>query len=199
MKLKTLLGISLIMPLLLSCNNEIENQPAPAQCHTYVRFVSPSGTNVLDSLNVMPKNEGIQLDSATTQLMTINVNRSSDNVALTLIGKHWLFTSTESDVNLPKDETILELVWHDFKASDTENRARKYDEVYEARMKSPKIFGDDQTHTLRWYARISGTTYDAYKCEIDGREAELANDPFYKEQTKMGVHGACAFINFPCK
>lgn len=199
MKLKKLLGISLIMPLLLSCSNENEDEMAPAQCRTFVRFVSSFGTNILDSLNVIPKNEGILVDSATTRLMTINVNRSSDNKPLELIVKHWLFTSKESDVNLPKDETILELVWNDFKARDTENRAPKYDEVYEAKMKSPEIFGDDQTHTLRWYAHISGKTFDAYKCEVDGKEAELANDPFYKQQTGMGVHEASAFVNFPCK
>ena len=199
MKLKKLMCVGLIMPLLLSCSNENEEEMAVPSCHTFVRFVSSSGTNVLDSLNVLSKNEGILLDSATTRLMTINVNRLSDNRSLTLIGKHWLFTSKKSDVNLPKDETILELVWNDFKATDTDNRAKRYDEVYEAKMKGPELFGDDQTHTLRWYAHISGKTFDAYKCEVDGKEVELANDPYYKQQTRMGVHGACAFINFPCK
>lgn len=198
-KLKKIICISFIIPLLFSCNSDNEEETAVPSCHTFVRFVSTSGTNVLDSLKVLPKNEGIQVDSATSRLMTINVNRSSDNSSLELIGKHWLFTSKESDVNLPKDETLLSLEWHDFKATDTENRVKRYDEVYEAKMKSPKIFGDNQTHTLRWYAHISGKTFDAYKCEVDDKEVELANDPFYKQQTRMGVHGASAFVDFPCR
>ena len=179
-------AIALMMAGCSSSENGGENggeYMTPSFNYTYIRFVSPSGTNILDSLAVMEtKKFRIETDD---KLITISGIANIDNKPLKM-ETYWWYISPSTDfcpeeAEWPRDETLLQLYWVDFNTWDIEKRPYEYTEIYKIDMRSPVLFGDEETHTLRWYVNIVGRRYDAFKCEVDGQEVSLEDDILYKK------------------
>ena len=199
MQIKHFLFLVLMLPILWACSSEEvgEDNASPAICTSYVRFVSPTGKNILDSLKVLNPNERKTADFD-SNLMEITVIRKSDNEPLWL-RKNLFYACEQTGTEFEQDETVVGLYWTDFMVMNIEKRPLNYNDVYEVQMKSPKIFGNNDVHTIRWYIAVTGRAHDAYKCEVDGQEVPLTDDPFYKQQYKMGHHGVAGFITVYCK
>ena len=198
-KIKVVLWTIILFPFLISCSSEEvgEDNASPAIGTSYVRFVSPTGKNILDSLNVLNPYERKTVDFD-SDLMDITVIRKSDNEPLWL-RKNLFYACEQTGTEFEQDETVVELYWTDFMVMNIEKRPLNYNDVYEVQMKSPKIFGNNNVHTIKWYISVTGRAHDAYKCEVDGQEVPLTDDPFYKQQFKMGHHGVAGFITVYCK
>lgn len=81
--------------------------------------------------------------------------------------------------------TLLWIKWADFLVSEPDDpdwpRQENYDDVYTFSIKSQKIFGNDEEHTIKWYAHIKRNRFDAYRCEVDGEEFDFKSDRLYRE------------------
>ena len=198
-KTKVVLWTIILLPFLISCSSEEvgEDNMTPAIGRTYVRFVSPTGKNILDSLKVLNPDERKTADFD-SNLMEITVIRKSDNEQLWL-RKNLLYACEQTGTAFNQNETVVELYWTDFMVMNIESRPMKYNDVYEVQMKSPKIFGNNDVHAIRWYIAVTGRAYDAYKCEVDGEEISLEDDPFYKQQFKSGTHHVAGLVTVHCK
>lgn len=190
-----LLSMLLSALLVVSCNNYIEGGVPPSNNRTVLRFVSASGTNILDSLQVL--DNGNTPREVSAELMSIKGIRTSDNQPLEM-QNYLLYSSKPADSAYPR-ETLLDLSWVDFNIAQAEKRPREYTEVYDICLQSRRVFGNDELHRLKWYVSISGYDYNAYKCELDGQEVELTNDPLYNEHTYNGRHYVNAMLTIKCK
>lgn len=170
----------LCLALLSSCSDDGEgnDQVYKPTFGFYVRFLSPTGTNVLDSLGVC---EGSQYP----------VKTSDEDIELTCIsswkgnpvhnlGLAWWkipenYQHTYGDVW--SEGTVLSFAWVD--QLFFSDRLDYLDLEYLITMHSRKIFKDDKPHTIKWYLRVLCTRCDAYKCEVEGREYSLVDDPIY--------------------
>lgn len=85
-----------------------------------------------------------------------------------------------------KDEAMLYLSWNDYKITCTYHREESYDEAYRVDIRSPKIFGNEDEHTIKWYVKVNGGTYDAYRCEVDGKDVDLSQDILYNRRIYNG-------------
>ena len=192
---KLLVYMFLLLPFLVSsCESEgNENSLPPADNVTYIRFVSPSGTNVLDSLNVLEGNGDmceINPEHITFAEHHTQASKPCD------FRQYYLRTSKQMNY-FAKEETIAELHWVDF---DVRRAKAGSTFTYSIEMSGRNIFGDDNVHTLKWYLNVyDGGTFDAYKCEVDGKETDLSRDPFYTNQTSHDRRSVAAFITIECK
>ena len=182
---------------LFACDDNNEAAMTPIPNWTYIRFVSSAGTNVLDSLNIIERSVETPFAPIDTTLISINMIRESDNQIFsgTIFGssslqQRFCYANPQLDTLFQNKETLVFLEWNDFKPHTFEKRPKEYNEVYRFQLYGPKIFGDDETHTLKWYADISGGIYDVYKCELDGREVLLDNDPFFNRKRYLTDDGS---------
>lgn len=196
MQIIRLLSIVLIVTAFVACNNYTENGVTPSYNVTYLRFVSPSGTNVLDSLNVLE--EGIKIQELDPKLITIIGRRISDGKAVDL-HKELFHASKQAGSEFEREETLIKLEWNDFNIWDVEKRDNQYEEIYEIHLQSSQIFCDNATHHLKWYVNVLGREHNAYKCEVDGQEVSLDNDPLYNLRTYDARHEVAGFVTFYCK
>lgn len=188
------LNFLLILMLLASCiacNNTWEDSTPPAENVTYIKFVSPTGTNVLDSLQVFDFNSEYKKKKMDDDLISITGDRKSDGKILE-IDKYLTCVCPYEGANLV-EETLLELKWWDYNIFDVDKQE------YTIALKSKKVFGDDDMHYLKWYVNVFGSVYDAYKCEFDGHEVSLADDPVYNANNKGDHHFLKAKITVQCK
>jgi len=188
------LFLLLLLSSCMACNNTIEDSTPPAHNVTFLRFVSPSGTNVLDSLHILESDGNIKMEKIDDdELISICGDRSSDRKALEL-SKYLFYATSQAGAEFKYEETLLKIEWTDFDIFDVEKQ------VYTIAMKSKKVFGDDDTHYLKWYVNVFGRgEYDAYKCEIDGQNVSLANDLLYNKTKYVDRHFVKAIVNVPCK
>ena len=194
-----ILFTTLIISLFLACSNDNETDSVtPAFHQTYLRFVSPSGTNVLDSLHLLEN--GLTMKEIDDDLFSVSINRNSDSQSVDNreMRKYLFWASPQTDTNFKKEETLVQLDWCDFNIWDMEKHPQNYHEIYKIIMRSPKIFGNKELHSINWYVNVSGRAYDAYKCELDGQEISLENDPFYNSQVYDGRHFVSAIITIQC-
>jgi hypothetical protein len=191
-----ILFIMLTMLSLIACSSSEDGVGVTPSFHeTYLRFVSPSGTNVLDSLHVMGENDKIV--EIGSDLIAVSGRRASDGEALEMTTELYYGSKQAAD-EFEKDEALVRVWWADFNTWNIEDRPNKYNEIYTVTMTSPKLFGNNESHTLAWYVKVVGRTHDAYKCEVDGQEVSLDNDPFYNKYTYEGRHKVNAIITIPC-
>lgn len=184
------------LTMFISCNDGNDDSVTPSHNVTYLRFISPSGTNVLDSLDVIE--EGLQMHKIDTDLIRINGYRTSDNQPLE-ISKYFYHVSENNGVEFSREETLIRLDWYDFNIWDVEKRAYQYKEMYEILLFGPRIFGDNDTHQLKWYVNVAGRVHDAYQCEVEGRMISLDDDLIYNQRTYDGRHAVAGIITFCCK
>lgn len=215
MQMKTrILFILLAASSLFACSEEGSgggDDMHPFFHKTYVRFISPAGTNVIDSLGVLNMKEERYVLFDKSKLMTVTATRMSDGQLLEVNHSAWIWAEPtdnnylvpDSYVFLPYEETIASLEWVDFNPCNLEKHPYNYDEIYEIRLNSQQLFGSTGSHTLRWYAKVNGRVINAYKCEVDGQEISLDDDPFYNYTSPYWVHhsnkSANALVEITCK
>ena len=138
----------------------------PADYSVYLRLVSPSGNNILDSLGIY-KDGPISIDEK--GLFCVDAIRTSDNKPPLRITKNLICASIQAGTEYSKEESIIGLFWSDFDAHEGK-------ETYEIQLQSPKIFGDNRVRNISWFVRVSSRNLvDVYKCIIDGQEVSLDN------------------------
>ena len=215
MQMKTrILFILLVASSLFACSeegSEGDDDMHPFIHKTYVRFISPAGTNVIDSLGVLNMKEERFVFFDKSELMTVSATRMSDGQLLEVNNSAWIWAEPTDnnyqvpvpDAFFPYEETVAFLEWVDFNPCNLEKHAYSYDEIYEIQLNSQQLFGSTESHTLRWYAKVNGRVINAYKCEVDGQEISLDDDPFYNYTSPYWVHHsnkfADALIEITCK
>jgi len=190
--IKLLLAI-MLLPTIVSCDKDNNGSDAMHvdSFNIIVRFESPIGTNILDSLGVQPMNNCIKdykLDD-----LTINWKNKENN-----LNHHWSmpslawsktedwFASKNPNFSFKGIGTILDMGLTDINVSDSDYP--KADEEYTITLKSNKIFGNDSTHTIKYYIHINGggSGYDAKKCEVDGQNYPIIG-PFTNIHPEWGT------------
>ena len=168
----------------------------------YLKFESAIGTNLVDSVKFkeLDYTKSYEpLDSLKDGLVEVSIFRSSDGTEFDSSVRRiaWfrplassVISSSDINQELASAGTLLEIGWADFLSSNIDwNRPENYDETYIIKVKSPKIFGNDKEHTIKWFVHIKKSTYDAFKCEIDGIEFAFMETNMYKEQyNNFGRH-----------
>lgn len=181
--------IILLLSLLCmtSCNNDWEDSLPPAEAHLFIRFVSPAGTNILDSL-CLGGEPYSQVDKKDIQVKCIN---AWDNEVITVhslawqtipSGYYWKGKAGKDGTEMPcmTEGTVLHVSWTDSNLFGSENRPANYLASYIITFNSLRIFDSEETHTVKWDVRVRGNTYDAAGvCEIDGKEYSLVGDAVY--------------------
>jgi hypothetical protein len=148
----------------------------PIDMNFFVRFVSPSGTNVLDSLNVLEGSDMVKIkDSLIIDASAYRASNGKDYDCFTN-----MFIRDNNDYfNYGTDETF-------FYESFTEFTRPKIDwsgaaDYCVLQMKSNKLFGNDNVHTIKlYYTMLVDSVFTAYKCEVDGEVYPMWDDPLYQ-------------------
>ena len=186
--IKALIAI-MLFPLLPSCDDNVYKEDSlPVVSFTVcLRFVSDTGTNILDSLNVK-KQECFVLGSSPLEDLTFEwQNKNND------LKPNWAkpdfciceYPFTNTEYMAARNGTVIQALLTDISITDEgpgKNKVR--DEEYTIYISSKKIFGNDTKHTIKYYVRIPRRAkYEAYKCEIDGKECPIIGPDFEKYKT----------------
>lgn len=138
-----------------------------------IKFESPIGTNVLDSLGIQHMNNSI----VGYNLGDLSVNwknkENNLNPKWSIPDLWWCKTTEEYGSLNPNFSykgvgTVLCLMLTDINVS--ERGYPEPEEEYTITLKSKKIFGNDSPHTIKYYVHIGGCLYNAKKCEVDGKD-----------------------------
>lgn len=146
----------------------------------YIRFLSPSGTNILDSLDVCA---GSKYEVVTSdEDIVLTCISSWKGQPVNKLGQTWWKIpenyNWKVDGGVLPAGTVLHFGWGD-NFYHTHYRPDYIEMEYLITLISPKIFKDNEGHTIKWFVKVLGNRYDAYKCEVEGKEYSLADDPIY--------------------
>lgn len=174
---KLLLAI-LLLPTIAACGNDNGGDDASviSPFKIIVKFESPIGTNILDSLNIAEQEvSGHSIDDLTFEWTNKNndLRESWSQPSLSFgITKNRFASLNPSFPYENKAERVFSAQFTDISIWDTpNNKYPQRDEEYTVTLKSKKIFGNNIHHTLKFYVHIKGKAiYDTYKCEVDGKE-----------------------------
>lgn len=193
--------------LLASCSgDEPGGQDAKFldDCQIFVHFVNEDGTNAADYIKlekeVTDSTESyIYLPIEEEGSIQIRCTRESDGLQydfakrlapqtrIELTGEAgWVNNSTPGCYEeFVEAGTLLWIQWADFLVAEPDDpdwpRQENYDDVYTFSIKSQKIFGNDEEHTIKWYAHIKRNRFDAYRCKVDGEGFDFKSDRLYRE------------------
>lgn len=192
----------MLLPTIAACDKDNNGSDAMHVdvFDVLVRFESPIGTNILDSLGVQHMKDRIsdyKLDD-----LTINWKNKENN-----LNQHWSkprlawlktedwFGSNNPNFSFKGIGTVLDMGLTDINISDSDYP--KADEVYTITLKSKKIFGNDTPHTIKYYVHINGggCGYDAKKCEVDGKDYPIIG-PFSNLHPEWGMQLAKVLVVF---
>lgn len=182
---KYFIKFALLALLVLTINSSCDEgwSTPPQGMNINIAFLSPSGTNIIDSLNfekTQGEHNGYSLDGISFNWRNKN-NDLNQNWSVPKL--EWFYL---------KDATSGWLEGSSFHAdfidiSLSEN-GRKRDEEYTIEIKSKEIFGNDEAHTIKYYVHIKGLAqYDTYKCEVDGKEYPIMGPYVNAEKAKGQV------------
>ncbi len=171
-----------------SCSKEESSEYLAAPEHElFIRFVSPTGTNILDSLGIGGELYS-QADLKDIQVKCITTwNDAEMNIlhfAWRTIPKdyHWKgygYDDGKAGLGILTEGTALYISWGDLRLITDDSRPKNYETSYVITLKSLKVFGSDETHTIKWDVRVTGKSWDAYRCEVDGKEYSVVGDAVY--------------------
>ena len=173
------------MLLFVSCSDDKEEPTGDTinfnSYQVLIRFESESGSNLVDFLNLTNHEESFQtIASDDNDLVQVSCVRQTDGKQMELFRYGWFHPL---DTGLEKEYleagTVLDIAWGEFYDDDLGKRP-DYDEVYTVSVSSPKIFGSDEVHTIKWYSHIIGRRYDCYKCEVDGEDYAFTETRLYQ-------------------
>lgn len=202
--IKKLLLAIMLLPTIAACDKDNGGNDAIAICpfNFMIKFESPMGTNILDSLQIQPtyEKEGDQLDDLTFKWTNKN-NDLNPHWSTPYLG--WFKTTEDWGAFNPYFSfkgvgTVLGVKITDISIySTSNNKYPKRDEEYTITLNSPQIFGNENPHTIKFYIHIkSKAVYDTYKCEVDGVEQPLLWRDYNpnKLPENKGLQGALVII-----
>lgn len=205
----------------VSCNNDdlepgLVDKTVVINPSMNVKFVSASGTNVVDSLNIMKScGEKLYYEIASDDdVIRVSCVRESDGKEV-WAGKRHVYDGTVITMDIykyawalsEKEGAMLDLGWYDpvasLSISDYDDypwkRPENYDDSYTINIQSPTIFGNDKVHTIKWYVHIIYNDYDTYRCEVDGVEFDFISSPEYKLHCDYYPHRINEYIVVPVR
>jgi hypothetical protein len=151
----------------------IEGGILPIDINFFVRFVSPSGTNVLDSLNVLEGSDMVKIkDSLIIDASAYRASNGKDYDSFTN-----MFIRDNNDYfNYGTDETFFYESFTEF------THAKMAADYCVLQMKSNKLFGNDNVHTIKLYYTllVDNSIFTAYKCVVDGEVYPMWDDSLYQ-------------------
>jgi len=113
MQVKSKILFILLASLFIACGDEVgplgDNEPL--YNHTYLRFVSPTGTNVLDSLCIMSPEKWVM--ELGTDLMSISGTQASDGQTLELTPELFYGSKRAGD-EFDEKGPLVHVWWYDF-------------------------------------------------------------------------------------
>ena len=183
--------IILLLAVITMTGCSVEENVSPVQVDMYLRLLTPSGTNIADSLNFVP--EGVWSSQKTEKgLVNLNVIWHSKGPSFAQ-ETYWIRLSNRGSEKFRDRETMLLVRDLDFV-----HRLQSCGdmEIYEYQISSQKLFGTNECHIIKWYIQIHGEHgIDAVKCELDGQAVDLSDDPYYNAYISKGHHPASGVIN----
>ena len=190
-----LLGIFMVSILFTGCkdDNGQEDYAYFDQFMVYVKFVSPTDTNVVDSLAFLKNTEYQEpFDPETDGVIKVSCVRDSDGKKLQFWEPYWThFFLIERDLghdNDLKDGTLMRLFWSDNWISSPENApSETYDQSYTISFRSKEIFGEEEPHTIKWYVHVNKNRFNTYKIEIDGEDYPYKETPRFQHNMPLVV------------
>lgn len=112
MQVKYKILFILLASLFIACDDEVgplgDNEPL--YNHTYLRFVSPTGTNVLDSLSIMSPEKWVMELGA--DIMSVSGIQASDNHALDLMTELFYGSKRAGD-EFDEKGPLVHVMWYD--------------------------------------------------------------------------------------
>ena len=173
---------------------------ALAEFNIFVHFLKEDGTNAADYVKLekvvtdstenyiyLPiEEEGSVQALCTRESDGLQCELSKDAGQISSGHAGWVNYSTlDWHEELVNAGTLLWLGWVDFLTAFPDdpdyNRPDNYDEAYTIVIRSQKLFGNDEEHTIKWFVHVKWNIVDAYRCEVDGDEFDFMNEPYYKK------------------
>lgn len=175
----SLLAATFLLQLVVGCSIYGPDSPIPPGSETYIRFVSSSGTNVFDSLRILPDSAGRV--AVKPEQMHVEIIRHRDGARVRMLTSEWIKGASYIREALGHDETVLFLNWGDldFEKVGDGDRPYSYSDVYEIRLSSPLVFRSDETHVARWSFSVYGSGVTVNGCTVDDEAVRLDKDSIY--------------------
>ena len=186
----------LLSVLLLGCSKDddgdvILNRTYWPSSEMYVRFVFTDGTNVLDAIGVEPQIFTSSYynyptdDPAELKIEIMNVRsgiRTTPNYKYVRSEPgniYWELAHSETE------EMLLFINWGN--PDGNKKPVESYDDATIIKLKSKKIFGNNEEHIIKWYFHIyEGKRYfGVYKCDVDGENHPLDEDVYMLSQKEL--------------
>ena len=180
--------------LLTGCsdNNEGEDSMDIPPGYMYVRFVSPVGTNVLDSLGVTDLENPTYTPVPDEGILSVEVFKENSGISIKkgYYAEYRVESPTRDIGNIigaDTPETLLYVHWTDSDLS--EPSTYDYDDAYIVKLKSQAIFQDNEDHFVKWFVHIykGKRYYYVYKCEVDGVDHPLEDDVIWQYKDKLRI------------
>ncbi len=151
-----------LLLLASACVKTVEGGRVPYHFNTYIRILSPAGTDVIDSL----KRTG-----AYEQLWITDARANSDKLSIRFWGNSgeepWAWgVLKEGTPAVAREGWAKTLNIHWGEIPQDENLKGSYT----LSMRSPMLFGDNEEHTAKFYIKNKGyPLLEVEKCEVDGK------------------------------
>ncbi len=172
-------------------NDVILNRTYWPSSEMYVRFVYTDGTNVLDAIGITPQNFSesyYNYPSNDLGELSIEIRneRSGKKAKPSQISKSYVCSKrgfTCWDIAQSEtEEMLLHIAWGN--PDGDMKPAESYDDATIIKLKSKKVFGNDEEHVVKWFFHIykGKKYYGVYKCEVDGEPHPLEEDLYMRYQ-----------------
>ena len=182
---------------LLGCSEDsdylLNSPPRVLPSELYIRFVRPDGGNCLDELGITPqiiKTEYYNYPVNDNGEMNVVISKEQNgmNITPSHVVREYLLSKPDSSTGIiahsEQEEMLMRISWEDFLGNEVFPEA--YDDAYIIKLKSAKIFGNKQEHTIRWSFHVNEGRYNfqVNKCEVDGANHPLQDDLYMNYHSK---------------
>lgn len=208
MKKKTyiihLLWAIILLPIIAACSKDEGGEDAMHVDHftILVKFESPTGTNILDSLNLVLYKDSL-LYNDNTDIIDLDWNNKGNNLENNIWKKpslHWVnitddWGSENPNFSFKNVGTVLYIQLCDRRVS--RSNFHECDDIYDINIRSKAIFGNDNPHTIRYHVHINGHAcgYYATKCEVDGKDYPFEG-PYLTIHPEYGIQIVELLVKF---
>lgn len=175
--------LTIIVGMVFGCDKYIEDSPAPNTCGLYIKFVSPSGTDILDSLYGEAVDYPYYISSNDFSAQCYKNDAFYENIINVTINDYTAnHVSTIGDGKIMSGK-ILCLGWLEWLKNESLNM------TYTIKMQSMKIYGDEETHDIKLYLHVKDrNNINVYKIEVDGNEHSYTG--LYKNSIASSYDGS---------
>lgn len=154
--------LTVIVGMVFGCDKYIEDSKIPNTCHLLIKFVSPSGTDILDSIYGENLDHPFYIPSDDFSAECYKDDTFLEEIYNVTIEDHREWTIGDGKKISGK---LLWLVWGEWLKNEATNL------TYTVKIKSKKIYGDEETHYIKLYLQEKDRcNVNVYKIEVDGKE-----------------------------